>query len=69
MRKKQDKIKVGSLEKKWESYTGTGITAKKGSNALALRESIGGGEFAIVKLYGGCWTTSPMKVLERNQGT
>ena len=54
----------GPLEKKWRSYTGTGIAAQKGKNALALREAIGGGEFAIVKLYGGLWTSSPVKVLE-----
>jgi len=62
--KKSRKIKEGPLEKKWEFYTGTGITANKGKNALVLRENIGGGKFAIVKLYGGCWTTSPTKVLE-----
>jgi len=59
------KIKEGPLEEKWRSHTGTGITANKESDALALRESMGGSkEFAIVKLYGGCWTTSPMEVLE-----
>ena len=64
-RKKRRKVKEGPLEKRWQSYSGTGITATKGEDALALRKALGGGgEFAIVKLYGGCWTNSPMKVLE-----
>ncbi len=56
--------KEGKLEEKWHSYIGTGITANKGKDAIVLREALGGGEFAIVRLYGGCWTNSPMKVLE-----
>lgn len=53
-----------ALVDKWQSYTGTGITANKGENSLALRQAIGGEEFAIVKLHGGCWTTSRLEVLE-----
>jgi hypothetical protein len=64
MARKQRRIKEGPPEEKWNSFRGTGITAKKGKDALALRESIGRGEFAIVKLFGGCWTSSPMKVIE-----
>ena len=56
--------KKGSLEKKWGSYTGTGITSERGKDCLALREGVGGGEFAIVKLFGGPWTNSKMKVIE-----
>lgn len=51
-------------DKEWHSYTGTGITAENGNDALALREEVGGGKFAVVKLHGGCWTTSPVEVLE-----
>ena len=38
--------------------------ARKGKNALVLREGIGDGKFAIVKMFGGCWTDSPIKVIE-----
>jgi len=61
---KQKKHKEGPLEKKWGFYTGTGINAKKGKDALVLREKLSGGEFAIVQMFGGCWTSSPMKVIE-----
>ena len=64
IKKKKREIKEEDIEKKWHSYTGTGITASKGKNALALRGSIDGRKFAIVKLLGGCWTNSPMKVIE-----
>ncbi len=63
-RSSKKKHKERSLEEKWSSYAGTGITAKKGKNAIALREAVGGGEFAIVKLIGGCWSDSTMEVLE-----
>lgn len=62
--KKKGVSKEGRLEKKWSSYTGTGINANKGKDALVLREAVGGGEYAVVKLLGGCWTNSPMKVIE-----
>lgn len=58
------KYKETELDKKWDSYTGTGITAEKDKDALALREQIGGGKFAVVKLHGGCWTSSLVQVLE-----
>ncbi|MEK6839365.1 MAG: hypothetical protein AABX72_00320 [Nanoarchaeota archaeon] len=51
-------------DKEWHSYTGTGITAEKGNDAIALREAVGGGKFAVVKLHGGCWTNSAVEVLE-----
>jgi hypothetical protein len=66
---KRPRIKKGPLEKKWDSYTGTGINASKGKDALVLREGIGGGEYAVVKLFGGCWTNSPMKVIEEIKTT
>lgn len=58
------KLKEGKLEKKWNFYIGTGINAQKGKDTIVLRKSPRGGEFAIVQLFGGCWTSSPMKVLE-----
>ena len=64
MAQKKRKYKEGPLEREWRSYSGTGITASKGRNNLALREAIGGGKFGIVKLYGSLWTTSTIKVLE-----
>lgn len=66
---KRPRIKEGPLEKKWDSYIGTGINASKGKDALVLREGIGGGEYAVVKLFGGCWTNSPMKVIEEIKTT
>lgn len=58
------KKKEDSLVDKWQSYTGTGVTSNKKKNSLALREAIGGGQFAIVKLYGGCFMNSRMEVVE-----
>lgn len=66
---KRPRIKKGPLEEKWDSYRGTGINANKGKDALVLREGIGGGEYAVVKLIGGCWTNSPMKVIEEIKTT
>lgn len=57
----QSKRKI--LERRWQSYTGTGINAKKGNDAIVLREKLGGGQFAVIKLFGGCWSNSPMRVL------
>lgn len=62
--KKRKHEKNQELEEKWGFYEGAGIVAKRGKNSLALRKKIGGGEFAIVKLFGGFWTNSPIKVLE-----
>lgn len=56
--------KKETLEEKWSSYLGLGINAAKGEDSLVLREACGGGQFAIVELKGGCWTNSPMKVIE-----
>lgn len=62
--KRRVRIKEGRLEEKWHSYRGTGINAAKGRDALVLREGVGGNEFAVIKLFGGCWSNSPMKVIE-----
>ncbi len=60
----QTDLKPRSLEEEWESYTGTGITAKRDDDAIALRQAIDGRKYAIVKLIGGCWSDSPMTVVE-----
>lgn len=66
-RQKKREKREGPLEKKWRPHSGTGITANKGKNSIALREAVGGGEFAIVKLYGGCSTGSRLEVIEEIQ--
>lgn len=56
--------KETKLDKEWRCYVGTGINAEKGNDALVLREACGGGKFAVVKLHGGCSTSSAVQVLE-----
>lgn len=46
---KQERKKFYQKEK-WLSYVRTGLMAKNGVSLLALRQKIGGGQFAVVLL-------------------
>jgi hypothetical protein len=65
----------GPLERKWSSYVGTGINARKGVDKLVLRSGLGihGDEYAIVRLRGrriwSFWKKSSIEVVEEIQTT
>jgi hypothetical protein len=60
----QEPRREGDLERKWNSYSSTGVNAFNKRETLTLRRAIDGREFAVVKLYGSSGGVPRLEVIE-----